>query len=150
MASYKTVFGSYLKSEDLQGKVVNIQIENVTVELVKDADSDQKEKKLVAHFVGRDKSMILNRTNADALNAIFGTDDYDYWKGPIQLFVDPNVRMGNRVVGGLRIRAVGNTAPVAPPPPPVAVTEDDIPFTWVMPFLAPLSALGLAAGAMLA
>ena len=129
MASYKTVFGSYLKAEDLQGKVVNIQIENVTIELVKDGDSDQKEKKLVAHFVGRDKSMILNRTNADALNAIFGTDDFDYWKGPIQLFVDPNVRMGNRVVGGLRIRAVGNTQP-APPPPPVTtvVTDDDIPF----------------------
>lgn len=130
MPSYKTAFGSYLKSEDLQGKVVNIQIENVTVELVKDGDSDQKEKKLVAHFLGRDKSMILNRTNADALNSIFGTDDYDYWKGPIQLFVDPTVRMGNRVVGGLRIRAVG---PATPPPVPVApippaVTEDDIPF----------------------
>lgn len=132
MASYKTVFGSYLKAEDLQGKVVNIQIENVTVELVKDGDGgDQKEKKLVAHFVGRDKSMILNRTNADALNAIFGTDDYDFWRGPVQLFVDPNVRMGNRVVGGLRVRAVGNQQPLAPPPPPVdvqAVTDDDIPF----------------------
>lgn len=129
MASYKTVFGSYLKAEDLQGKVVNIQIESVTIELVKDDESDQKEKKLVAHFVGKDKAMILNRTNADALQAIFRTDDYEHWRGLVQLFVDPTVKYAGRVVGGLRIRAVADSTPV-PPPPPVTttVTADDIDF----------------------
>ena len=128
MASYKTAFGSYLKAEDLQGKAVRIQIEHVTIELVKDNESDTKEKKLVAHFFGKDKTMILNRTNADALCAIFGTDDYDYWKGVVELFVDPNIRFGNKVVSGLRIRAASAGAPPAPPPPVEPVTDDDIPF----------------------
>src|SRR5687767_13872717 len=128
MPSYKTAFGSYLKAEDLQGKVVNIAIERVSMESVKDQDSGKDEPKLIAHFTGRDKGLILNRTNADALNAIFGTDDYDYWKGVVQLFVDPNVRFGNKTVAVLRIRAAnGQVAPVAPPPV-TAVTDDDIPF----------------------
>jgi hypothetical protein len=133
MPSYKTAFGSYLKSEDLQGKAVRVQIESVTIELIKDSDSDQKEKKLVAHFFGKDKAMILNRTNADALQGIFGTDDYDYWKGLVELFVDPNIRFGNKIVSGLRVRAASAMQAQAPPPPPppptfAPITDDDIPF----------------------
>lgn len=132
MPSYKTAFGSYLKAEDLQGRVVNIAIERVSLETVKDQESGKEEQKLVAHFSGKDKGLILNRTNADALNAIFGTDDYDYWKGVVQLFVDPNVRFGNRTVQGLRIRATAGVQQATPPAPavtaPVNVTDDDIPF----------------------
>lgn len=132
MPSYKTAFGSFLKAEDLQGKVVNIAIERVSLEKVKDSDTGNEEQKLVAHFAGKDKGLILNRTNADALNAIFGTDDYDYWRGVVQLFVDPNVRFGNRTVAGLRVRAAaGVQNPTIPPPmaqSAVAVTDEDIPF----------------------
>jgi hypothetical protein len=133
MPSYKTAFGSFLKAEDLQGKVVNIAIDRVSLESVKDQESGKDEQKLVAHFAGKDKGLILNRTNADALNAIFGTDDYDFWRGVVQLFVDPNVRFGNRTVAGLRIRAAGGVQQVTPPPPPpvdvpTVVTDEDIPF----------------------
>jgi hypothetical protein len=125
--SYKTAFGSYLKAEDLQGRIVNITIDRVCLEPIKDQESGKEESKLVVHFAGKDKGLILNRTNADALNELFGTDDYDQWRGMVQLFVDPNVKFGNRTVAGLRIRGVGQHA-ATPPPPPVVVTDEDIPF----------------------
>ena len=67
MPSYKTVFGSFLKQEDLQGKAVRAVIGSVVMDDVKDNDSGKTEKKLVMHFVGKDKALILNRTNCEAL-----------------------------------------------------------------------------------
>lgn len=147
MPSYKPIFGSYLKSEDLQGRPVRVTIDHVSVETIKNQDGGEDERKLVAHFYKTDKAMILNRTNADALNHIFGTDDYDYWKGQVELFVDPNVRFGNKTVSGLRIREAGKGHPAPPPPPPPEpVTDDDIPFAWLLPILLPLLASGFIPG----
>jgi hypothetical protein len=131
MPSYKAAFGSFLKQEDLQGKSAKVVIESVNVEDVKDADSGKTEKKLVAHFLGKDKSLILNRTNCETLEEICGTDDYAAWAGrPVVLFVDPTVKFGGKTVGGLRIRAVGLAAAPPPPPPPHEPGSDDdsIPF----------------------
>jgi len=132
MPSYKTAFGSYLKSEDLQGKTPKVVIASVEMEDVKDNDTGKMEKKLVMHFVGKDKTLILNRTNCETLEAICGTDDYGSWVGhAVVLWADPNVRFGNKTVTGLRIRAVSNGHVVPPPPPPPTVVEselDEIPF----------------------
>lgn len=125
MASYKTVFGSYLKSEDLQGKAVRITLERVELEDIKGNDG-KTERKLVAHFTGKDKGLVLNRTNADSLSAIFVDEDYDNWSGPIVLYPDTTM-FGGKKVACIRIREHAGTAP-PPPVEPVAVTDDDIPF----------------------
>ena len=118
MPSYKSAFGSFLKQEDLHGKSPRAVIASVDLEEVKDTDSGKLEKKLVMHFVGKDKALILNRTNCEAMEAICGTDDYGAWVGhAVVLFTDPTVKFGGKTVGGLRIRA-NSTTPVAPPPPP--------------------------------
>jgi len=120
--SYKSAFGSFLKQEDLQGKSPKAIIGAVELEDVKDDDGSIK-KKLVLHFVGKDKAMILNRTNCEALEEICGTDDYASWPGhSVVLYVDPNVKFGGKTVGGLRIRSANNH-PAAPPPSPPPVRE---------------------------
>lgn len=142
--SYKTAFGSFLKQDDLQGKAIKVVIESVQPDDVKDNDTGKTEKKLIAHFVGKDKALILNRTNCEAIEAICGSDDYGSWAGHVVvLFSDPTVKFGNKTTGGLRIRAVQSAA--LPPPPPVATNDpdDEIPFAWLVPFLAPLVSLGL-------
>ena len=130
--SYKNAFGSFLKQEDLQGKTPRVVIASVEMEDVKDNDSGKTEKKLIAHFVGKDKALILNRTNCETLEDITGTDDYASWTGhAVVLWTDPTVKFGGKTVGGLRIRAVQAAAPPPPPPPPREVGEDDgdsIPF----------------------
>jgi len=129
MPSYKSAFGSFLKQEDLQGKAVKATIADVVTDDVKDNDSGKTEKKLVMHFVGKDKALILNRTNCEALEAICGTDDYGAWPGhAVVLYTDPTVKFGGKMVGGLRIRAV--TAAPPPPPPPMREPGDDDDDNW--------------------
>jgi hypothetical protein len=135
VASYKTAFGSLLKQEDLQGREVRAVVDHVSMEEIK--TDDGKERKLVAHFAGKDKGLVLNRTTCEALEAMTGTDDVDYWAGtPVILYVDPTVKFGTKVVGGIRLKAPGaRPAPPtqAPSPPPLRenaapVSDDDIPF----------------------
>lgn len=126
MPSYKSAFGSFLKQEDLQGKTPRVVIASVELDDVKDNDTGKTERKLLMHFVGKDKALILNRTNCESLEEICGTDDYGSWVGhPVILFTDPTVKFGGKTVGGLRIRSVQSKAPVAPPPPPMREPGED-------------------------
>ena len=128
MPSYKTAFGSYIKAEDLGGRAVRITIERVELEDIKGNDG-KTERKLVVHFAGKDKGLVLNRTNADSLNEIFGTDDYDMWSGPVVLFPDTTT-FGGKKVACVRIKANAGNGAAAPvrEPDPEPVTDDDIPF----------------------
>ena len=130
MPSYKSAFGSYLKTEDLQGRNVRAVIEDVQVEDVK--GDDGTEKKLVMRFVGKEKALILNRTNCESITEIVGTDDYGSWPGHAVVLFPTTTKFGAKTVPCLRIRAAQNGHVPAPPPPPVpAVVEselDEIPF----------------------
>lgn len=117
MPSYKTAFGSFLKTEDLQGRAVRAVIEVVQVEEVK--GDDGIEKKLVAHFVGKDKALILNRTNCESIEQIVGSDDYGAWGGHTVVLFPTTTKFGPKTVPCLRIRAVQAPVPVVPPPPPM-------------------------------
>jgi hypothetical protein len=77
------------------------------------------EDKLLLHFRGDDpKPLICNRTNFDSISDLYG-DDTDAWPGrAIELYVDPRVRFGTRVVPGIRVRAPRRPSrPVATTPP---------------------------------
>lgn len=138
MADYRDYIGgsSYLKAEDFKGrKPIRVTIERVGPETVKNDDGE--ETKLVARFVGKDKGLTLNRTNAEMLAYLANTTDHEHWGGLlVELYHDPTVKMGSKTVGGLRFRqATAGTAapdprPVPPPPvaPPAEITDDDIPF----------------------
>ncbi len=124
MPSYKSAFGSFLKQEDLNGREVKVIISEVALEDVKDVD--KTEKKLLMHFAGKDKALILNRTNCEAMEQITGTDDYGAWVGQaVVLWTDPTVKFGGKTVGGLRIRAV---SPKVSSKPVANGDEDSIPF----------------------
>lgn len=111
---------------------MRVVISAVDVEDVKDSDTNKSEKKLVCHFMGKDKAMILNRTNCEAIEQITGTEDYASWVGTaVVLYVDPTIKFGGKTVGGLRIRSVTASAPPPPPPPAATFADDDddpIPF----------------------
>lgn len=104
MPSYKTAFGSYLKTEDLQGHAAKAVIESVEIEDVK--GDDGVERKLIARFVGKEKALILNRTNCEMLDQIIGSDDYQAWVGHTVVLYPTTTKFGNKTVPCLRIRAV--------------------------------------------
>ncbi|HEX6038875.1 hypothetical protein [Longimicrobium sp.] len=115
---------NYLKHEDLGGRNVLVTIESVRVEEIRGEGG--KENKPVLYFVGKEKGLVLNKTNAETLTEILGTDETDDWHGcQVVLYHDRNVSFGGKRVGGIRIAPAPKPAngkrPQAPPPP---VTED--------------------------
>ena len=139
MASYKTAFGSYLKTEDLQNREIVVVIEAVGLEQIK--GDHGMEQKLVAHFIGKDKGLILNMTNCELLEQITGTDDYDDWPGTRVVLYPTTTKFGGKTVPCLRIKQAAQSAKRRPAPPPEPepepeefepihepITDDDIPF----------------------
>jgi hypothetical protein len=94
----------------------------------------EPEHKWALTFEESDKPLVLNFTNIQLCEKVFGSDDTDHWKGKkVVLYVDPNVSYAGKIVGGIRVRAPKPGAVPAPPPPPPApvtneLTDDDIPF----------------------
>lgn len=137
-----SAFGNYLKAADLNGKRVTVTFEEITVEEMK----GDGQKKLVAAFAGKDKKLIINRTNADTITDILGTDETEDWIGKsVVLFPSKTSFQGKRV-DCIRVDAVRRAAtapparPVAPPSPPAGdeygdpeaenfiPSDDDVPF----------------------
>jgi hypothetical protein len=127
MPSFKTVFGSFLKTEDLQGKSVRVMVESVTLETIKGHEGAADERKLVAKFAGKDKGLVLNKTRCEQMEAVFSTDDYDQWVGPVTLSPG-TTKFGGKTVGCVDI---GPVSAGKPKPAPVEVEDVDdsaIPF----------------------
>lgn len=133
------VFGgsnAYLKAEDLKGKAVRVTIESVDVKQFDDG------KKLVLHFVGKDKQLVCNRTNANRIEEATGTDETDNWEGwTIALYVCmvdfqgkrvPAIRVDDRpgaTVKPARLqRREEPRGPVEHEDEPPPVYDDEVPF----------------------
>jgi hypothetical protein len=103
--SFRAYLGSaqYLKKEDLSDPVDTellwVKEEKVT------APGKGTTTRLVAHFEGLSKGLVLNTANCETLLEITGTDDPNEWKDvAVQLYVDPDVTYGGKKIGGIRIR----------------------------------------------
>ena len=98
-----TAFPSkYLRAGDLQGREVKVVIDSVQME---DVSGDGTEEKPVAYFVGKQKGLVLNKTNAGKLAAGFG-DDTDEWLGKEILIYPDTTQFQGRMVDCLRVRVV--------------------------------------------
>lgn len=109
----------YLKSADLKGEVAKVKIKDVIVEEI------GTDRKMVMYFAGKEKGMVLNKTNAVTIGDAYG-EDTDTWLGqPIELF-SMKVEFNGRMVDGLRIRIPSQrkTANIAPNARDRAVTTE--------------------------
>lgn len=105
---------NYLKAADLNGRTVKVTIADCELEHLDD------EQKPVLRFQGKQKGMVLNRTNAAVLAAALG-DETGAWVGrEVELYPDRTMFQG-RMVDCLRLR-------VPAPPAPTAGADSDIPW----------------------
>lgn len=126
----------YLKASDLQGHAVKVTI--------KDVGSEQigGDRKLIMYFTGKDKGMVLNKTNARTIGDVFG-DDTDDWRGKAVEVFAMKVDFQGRMVDGLRVRVLpakasasiapnardrAAQAPTAAPNYADELLDDEIPF----------------------
>lgn len=124
--------GSYLKADDLQNRRVRVTIDDVTMEEI--GHDDKKERRAVAHFAGKDKGLVLNKTNWSILEEVCGSLDSDDWRGyGVTLYVAKVDYQGKRVPA-VRIsdQPGDTTAPAGrerePGDDDAPVTADDIGF----------------------
>jgi hypothetical protein len=103
---------NYLKASDLQGRQIKVTIDRVDTETI------GNESKPILYFQGKEKGMVLNKTNANNIAAAFG-DDTDDWAGAEIVLYEAMVDFQGKTVPALRIRI--------PPRKPVPAKRQDAP-----------------------
>lgn len=102
MPSYEDVYpskSSHLKAEDLRGKEIKVKIDTATVQQV------GEDHKLVLTFPGKEKDLVLNKTNSAKIASAHG-NDYDKWPGK-EIILYPDVTdFGGKTVDCIRVRPV--------------------------------------------
>ena len=91
----------YLKADDLQGRRVSVVIESSDME---DIGGDGGEK-LVLRFVGKDKGLVCNMTNANMIAEIIGSEATDDWSGQKIVLYATKVDFQGKRVSAIRIEA---------------------------------------------
>ena len=134
--NYRQAFSSseYVSSSDLQGREIRVRITHVGFEEVQSPEEGAKQK-LVANLQGKKKRLVLNKTNAETLAALTGSDETDRWINLEVVLYPVRTTFKGKEVDGVRLRGI--TAPTSAPaiiasvaPSDFAgdVLEDDIPF----------------------
>lgn len=121
----------YLKGSDLKGAEPVVTIDRVDFEPV----GREREMKAVIYFAGKEKGLVLNKTNATKITQIAGSPQTEDWSGiRLKLYVAEQ-EFGGETYEVVRVKnapAQGAARPAAPAPPPVAaegeLTDDEIPF----------------------
>jgi len=101
----------YLKAADLEelqkrGRLpVNLRISRIVSEDVSGGEGREKQIKPVMYFQGKDKGLVINRTNGDEAALLLGSDDTDDWPDRVIGLTVQRVRFKNETVPALRIVA---------------------------------------------
>jgi hypothetical protein len=125
----------FLKAADLMGRNITVEIDRVEMDDVGGDDGD----KPILYFKGKEKGLVLNKTNAQTISLVYG-DDTDDWAGGKLLLFEAQVSFQGKNVAAIRVRippvkpAQQQQRQAAPPPAETVVTsgtndiDDEIPF----------------------
>lgn len=115
----------FLKKEDIgdPGDAQIVTIQAVAQKNVAKED-DEPEMKWCIKFTEFKKPMVLNGTNMKLAAMALGSNETDDWIGKkIEVYHDPSITFGDKLVGGLRFRKSGGKVRQA-----AGTDESDIPF----------------------
>jgi hypothetical protein len=114
----------YIRAADLQDRQHELTMQRVELENVGDDD-----KKPVLYFVGRQKGLVLNKTNSRTIAAAYG-DDTDEWEDKNLIIFPAMVDFRGDQVEAIRVRVPKAAAkpPSSPSENPGVDMDDEIPF----------------------
>jgi len=87
----------YLRHSDLGGREVRVTINDVTMELV------GGERKNIMAFAGKNKQLVLNKTNANTIMRAYGKET-DGWIGKDVILFATTVDFRGESVPGIRVK----------------------------------------------
>ena len=89
----------YLKAGDLNGKSVKVIVDRITKEKM------GEDNKLVIYFTGKEKGMVLNKSNAQMIAAVYSPET-DGWVGKeIRLYAG-KVNFNGQMVDSLKVEVI--------------------------------------------
>lgn len=105
----------YLTAEDLNGKSVAVKIEAVNLEEI--GKGSDKDSKLVIDFVGKEKALVCNKTNAKTISKVLGSEESDDWIGKSIIIEPREVEFQGNMVWSIRVslRRPGSASPASAP-----------------------------------
>lgn len=119
---------NYIKAADLQDRSVRVTISGYKMEAI---GEDQKP---VLYFKGKEKGLVMNKTNANNIAAEYG-DDMDMWQGKEIVLFSAWVDFQGKSVEAIRVRKPqpkdqeNGAAPAQQKQPaPAGDMNDEIPF----------------------
>lgn len=71
----------WLSADDLAGKQVVVEVQAVTVQAIRNPRSNREEPRIVVAFVGKQKRLIVNKTQAYQLAQLANSRETDDWIG---------------------------------------------------------------------
>lgn len=116
----------FLKAGNLQDRNVTVTMSHVVIEDVGDG-----ERKPVLYFQGKNKGLVLNKTNSGTIAAVYG-DDTEAWNGKLIVLYPAMVDFRGDSVEAIRVRTPMPAAKLKSPIPesedPANGMGDEIPF----------------------
>ena len=112
----------YIKAADLKGNRVKVTISHVTGETMR----GETKPKPILYFIGKDRGLVLNPTNAKKIAELAATDDYSLWGGlEIKLYPSTTEYKGEETAC-IRIEGIPGAKPTGEPMP--SAGENEVPF----------------------
>jgi arabinogalactan endo-1,4-beta-galactosidase len=117
---------NYLRASDLKGRNIPVVIDRIEQEKV------GNDTKMVLYFQNKTKGMILNKTNANNIAALYSPET-DAWAGRQLIIFEAMVDFKGQTVPALRVRGPmpkdnGHKPAMAPSYPPPGLADDEAPF----------------------
>lgn len=95
---------AYIGAWDLQGKDATVTIARVVAGELAKAGTSKKDKAPIMYFEGKDKGMVLNKTNMRIIASLYGGFKVKQWIGkPITLFAT-TCQFGPNTVDCIRVK----------------------------------------------
>ena len=91
----------FLTAEDLDGKDITITIAEIELEEI--GQGHDKSKKLVIGMTGKKKRFVVNKTNANTIAKVLGSDDTDDWLGQRITIGPREVEFQGNMVWSIRV-----------------------------------------------
>jgi len=114
---------NYLKASDLGDNQPVVTIDRVEVEAV----GRDKEMKPVLYFRGKEKGLVLNKTNGRKIAELLGSKDTEDWIGGQIRIYATETEFGGETVECIRIKGA-KAQPKPQPAPAVEMDDESIPF----------------------
>ena len=132
MPKLSEVFDSkYLKADDLNGRNVTVTIQSASIEEFENKQRGSKDRKIILSFYGKDKKLVVNKTNAKTIGKLYG-DDTDLWVGCAITIGPKEVEYQGEMMWAIRVslnKPLMQKTPTQPAPAPAKnqqVTDDQL------------------------